>query len=79
MLGIAHLKMVAPQTAPNQCRSSVLAEINLIYMYDLLQLALDCDFYNNEIKAGLIPSRALFPDVRELAYLSEINQIIDNI
>jgi hypothetical protein len=44
----------------------------------ILQLALDADFTNSEIKAGLVPSRALFTDVKELAYLSEVDGIISD-
>ena len=41
----------------------------------LLQLALDADFTNYEIKAGCVPTRALF-NVKELAYLSEVDGIL---
>ena len=52
--------------------------INLIYMkYHLLELALDADYTNSEIKAGLTPTRALFKDVKELAYISEVDGIIE--
>ena len=44
--------------------------------YHLLELALDADFTNKEIKAGLIPTRSLFTNVKELAYLSEVDEII---
>jgi hypothetical protein len=43
----------------------------------LLQLAVDCDFMNYEIKAGCIPTRSLFTDVNELAYISEVDSVIE--
>ena len=45
--------------------------------YHLLDLALDADFTNKEIKAGLIPTRELFTNVKELAYLSEVDSVIE--
>jgi len=47
-------------------------------MHTLLQLACDADFYSTEVKAGLIPSRALFKDVKELAYLCEVDTVLRN-
>lgn len=44
----------------------------------LLQLAVDADFTNQEIKAGLIPTRSLFSNVKELAYLCEVDEVIEN-
>jgi hypothetical protein len=44
----------------------------------LLNLALDADFTAREIKAGQIPTRALFTNVKELAYLSEIDNLIED-
>jgi hypothetical protein len=43
--------------------------------YHLLELALDADLTNKEIKAGLIPTRALFTDVKELTYPSELKPL----
>lgn len=44
----------------------------------LLQLALDADFTSRETTAGLIPSRTLFTDVKELAYICEVDNVIRN-
>ena len=43
---------------------------------NLLQWALDADIYNKELKAGLIPTRSLFNNVKELAYVCEVGEII---
>jgi hypothetical protein len=47
-------------------------------MNNLLQLALDADFTNYEIKTGCTPTRALFTNVKELAYIYEVGEIIRN-
>ena len=43
---------------------------------ELLQLALDADFMNYEIKAGCTPTRSLFTNVKELAYVCEVGEVI---
>lgn len=42
----------------------------------LLQLALDADFPSRETKAGLISTRALFTNVKELAYVCEVDEVL---
>jgi len=43
------------------------------YYEDLINLAVDADFTNREKSAGLTPTRALFSNVKELAYLCEVD------
>jgi len=47
-------------------------------MHYLLELAIDADFTSRQIKAGLIPTRSLFSNVKELAYLCEVDEVIKN-
>lgn len=43
---------------------------------NIIEKACDADFTNSELKAGLIPTRALITDVKELAYLSEVDDVL---
>ena len=45
-------------------------------MTSLLQLALDADFTSSEDRVGLIPTRSLFKDVKELTYISEVDRVL---
>lgn len=44
---------------------------------NLLQQALDADLYTRESNmASVIPTRTIFDDVKELAYLGEVDEVL---